>query len=126
MNRYARLAIEVDGHDVGNRFELKRTGDDIWLEDQRRNPNDFPELPESTFARLICETAKQFGQVPFAQAIHLTHAEPDYRSQYDRILKVPITFSSNKNAICIYESWLSMRTNWGKPVCVWRFQWTSR
>lgn len=36
MNRYARLAIEVEGHDVGNRFELKRIGDDLWLEDQCR------------------------------------------------------------------------------------------
>jgi hypothetical protein len=31
MNRFARLAIEVEGHDVGNRFELKKIGDDLWL-----------------------------------------------------------------------------------------------
>lgn len=111
MNRYSRLAIEVDGHDVGNRFELKRIGDDIWLEDQRRNPNDFPELTESTFARFICETARHFGDAPFARSIHLTYAEPEYRSEYDRIMKVPITFGSNRNATCIYESWLSIRTN---------------
>lgn len=111
MNRYARLVIEVDGHDVGNRFELKRIGNDIWLEDQCRNPNEFPELTESTFARFVCETARHFGDAPFARSIHLTHVEPEYRSEYDRILKVPITFGSNKNAICIYESWLSIQTN---------------
>jgi AraC-like DNA-binding protein len=111
MNRYARLAIEVEGHNVGNRFELKRTGNDLWLVDRRLNPNEFPELTESTFARFVCETARHFGSVPFARAIHFTHEEPIYRSEYERILKVPIIFGSNENAICIYESWLSIRTN---------------
>lgn len=111
MNRYARLAIEVDGHNAGNRFELKRRGDDLWLVDRRQNPNEFPELTESTFARFICETARHFGSAPFARAIHFTHEEPAYISEYQRIMKVPITFGSNENAICIYESWLSIRTN---------------
>lgn len=111
MNRYARLAIEVEGHDVRNRFELKHIGDDLWLEDQRHNPNDFPELTESTFARFICETARHFGSAPFARCVHFTHAEPDYRAEYDRIMKVPIVFGSDRNAICIHESWLSIRTN---------------
>lgn len=110
MNRYARLAIEVEGYDVGSRFELKKVGDDLWLEDNRRNPNEFPELTESTFARFICETARHFGTAPFARFVHFTHDEPEYRSEYDRILKVPITFSSDRNAICIHESWLSIRT----------------
>jgi AraC-like DNA-binding protein len=111
MNRYARLAIEVEGHAVGNRFELKKIGGEMWLEDKRRNPNEFPELTESTFARFICETAKHFGTAPFARFIHFTHAEPEYRTEYDRIMKAPITFDSDRNAICIHESWLSIRTN---------------
>lgn len=111
MNRFAKLAIEVEGHDIGNRFELKRIGNDLWLQDQRRNPNDFPELTESTFARFICETARHFGKAPFARSVHFTHAVPDHRAEYDRIMNVPITFGSDKNAICIHESWLSIRTN---------------
>lgn len=108
MNRYARLAIEVEGHDVGNRFELKKTGKDMWLEDNRRNPDEFHELTESSFARFICETARHFGTAPFARSIHFTHPEPEYRAEYDRIMKVPITFSSDRNAICIHESWISL------------------
>lgn len=111
MNRYARLAIEVDGHKAGNRFELKRRGDDLWLVDSRQNPNEFLELTESTFARFVCETARHFGSAPFARAVHFTHEEPTYCCEYERILKVPITFSSNENAICIHETWLSIRTN---------------
>lgn len=115
MNRFARLAIEVEGHDVGNRFELKKIGDDLWLEDQRRNPNDFPELTESTFARFICETARHFGDAPFARSIHFTHNQPEYRAEYDRIMKVPISFGSDRNAICIHESWLSIRIRAENP-----------
>ena len=111
MNRYAKLAIDVDATDGGYRFELKRIGDDLWLEDQRRAPNDFPELTESTFARFICETARHFGDAPFARCVHFTHAEPDYRADYDRIMQVPISFGCDKNAICIHESWLAIRTN---------------
>lgn len=111
MNRFARLTIEAEGHDVSNRFELKKIGDDLWLEDQRQNPNDFPELTESTFARFICETARHFGEAPFAIFVHFTHAEPEYRAEYDRIMKVPISFGSDSNAICIHESWLSIRTH---------------
>lgn len=111
MNRYARLAIEVEGHDVGNRFRLKKIDEDLWLEDNRRNPNEFHELTESTFARFICETARHFGTAPFARFVHFTHLEPEYRAEYDRIMKVPITFGSDRNAICIHESWLFIRTN---------------
>lgn len=111
MNRYARLAVEVEGHALGNRFELKKIGNDLWLEDNRLNPNEFHELTEATFARFICASAAQVGTAPFARSAHFTHAEPEYRAEYDRIMKVPIQFGSDKNAICIHESWLSIPTN---------------
>lgn len=111
MNRYARLAIEVEGHGSGARFALERIGEDLWLVDQRRNPNDFLELTEATMARFICETARHFGSAPFARFVHFTHAEPGYRAEYDRILKAPVYFGCERNAICIHESWLSIRNN---------------
>lgn len=111
MNRFARLAIEVDGHDTNNRFDLIRIGQDLWLEDQRRNPNDFPELTESTFARFICDTKRHFGDAPFARAVHFTHSAPAYRAEHDRVLGVPLVFNSDKNAILIHDSWLSIPIN---------------
>ena len=50
-NRYARLAIEVEGDGTGDRFQLRRVAGQLWFVDARGNPNDFPELTGSTFAR---------------------------------------------------------------------------
>lgn len=60
MNRYAKLAIEVEGHSASNRFEIARIGDDIWLEDKRLNPNGFPQLTELTFRALHLRNGPAF------------------------------------------------------------------
>lgn len=108
MNRFARLAVEVDGHAASPRFALVHDDGAVWLVDQRRNPNDFPELTEATMARFICDTRRHYGRVPFAKAVHVTHAAPAYRADYDQILGVATTFDSDRNAILIDESWLSL------------------
>jgi len=41
--------------------------------------------------------------------VHVTHAEPAYRAEYDRILKAPVTFGSPWNALQIEDWWLSLR-----------------
>ncbi len=107
LNRYRGLVIEVD---VGtaDRFEHVRKNGELWLVDNRRNPNDFPELTESTFARMVGGT-RQFGTTPFVKAVHVTHAEPLYRAEYDRIFQAPLTFESDKNAMLIDEAWLTFR-----------------
>ena len=108
MNRFARLAIEVDGHESGDRFAIVRRDNELWIEDRRRNPDAFPELTESTFARFVSHTARFFGDAPFAKAICFTHPEPAHSAEHARIFKVPITFGSDRNAIAIHESWLSI------------------
>lgn len=108
MNRFARLAIEVDGHETGDRFAIVRKDGEVWLEDRRRNPNDFPELSESTFARFIWNTARGLGDVPFAKHICFTHPEPAHSAEHARILNVPVRFGCDWNAIAIHESWLSL------------------
>ena len=108
MNRFARLAIEVDGHDSGDRFAITRRDGEVWIEDRRLDPNDFPELTEATFARFISNTARFMGDVPFAKHIVVTHTEPVHWPAYAEILKVPVTFASDRNAIAIHESWLSL------------------
>ena len=111
MNRYARLVVEVDGHESGDRFAIVRAGEgEIWVEDRRRNPNDFPELTESTWARFSAEYARYFPQAPpFLKAVHVTHAETAYRAEYDRVFKAPVTFNSDRNALLIVESWLHIK-----------------
>ena len=108
MNRFARLAIEVDGHETGDRFAIVRKHGEVWIEDRRHNPNDFPELSESTFARFIWNTARGLGDVPFAKHVCFTHPEPAHSAEHARILQVPVRFGCDWNAIAIHESWLSL------------------
>jgi AraC-like DNA-binding protein len=106
-NRYARLGVEVEGDGTGDRFQLRRAAGQLWLIDARRNPNDFPELTESGFARMVCTMRRHLGDVPVVKAVHVTHADPGYRAEYDRIFCVPVVFGSNMNALHIDEALLS-------------------
>jgi AraC-like DNA-binding protein len=98
LNRYGQLVIEVDIAEHGARFayEFKETG--AWLIDTRKNPNDFPELTESTFTRMITGP-RRFLPRPHVLEVHVTHPEPAHRGEYDRIWQCPITFNSHWNAM---------------------------
>jgi AraC-like DNA-binding protein len=104
LNRYVRLIVETDGAASEPRFKLRFRGGGAWVEDTRAEPNAFPELTESAFAHLICGT-RQFGTTPLALAVHVTHPDPGYRSEYERILGAPVTFEAGWNAIRIDPTW---------------------
>jgi len=109
VNRYARLIVEVDGVAAGDRFVLKRSEGQFWMIDTRKNPNEFPELTESSFARRVC-AARRLGGTQFVKAVHVTHAAPAYRAEYDRIFRMPVVFESDKNALLMTdESWLTLK-----------------
>jgi AraC-like DNA-binding protein len=106
-NRYAPLGIEVETDGTGDRFQLRRDAGRLWLVDARRNPNDFPELTESAFARMMCTTRRIVGDRQVLREVHVTHAEPAHRAEYDRIFRVPVVFGSHWNALRIDEAFLS-------------------
>lgn len=106
-NRYAALTVEVEGDGTGDRFRLCRIDGRLWFVDARRNPNDFPELTESAFARMVCTTRRFAVGGSFFTAVHITHAEPPYRAEYERIFRVPVTFGTSRNALQIDEGLLS-------------------
>lgn len=106
-NRYGDLAVEVEGDGTGDRFQLRRLEGRLWLVDARRNPNAFPELTESAFARIVCTGRRFLGGGRFVTAVHVTHAEPAYRHEYERIFRAPVTFASTRNALQIDEALLS-------------------
>jgi AraC-like DNA-binding protein len=108
LNRYGRLVAEVDVHGGGARFEVQPRGGELWLVDTRRDPDAFPELTEATWSRFIAETRRHFPDAPFAKAVHVTHAAPEHRDEYERILGVPVTFGAAWNAIQIDPSWLTI------------------
>src|SRR5262245_384040 len=69
-NRYAPLAVEVDVLGGGDRFTFERGDGEIWVIDRRENPNDFPELTESAFARMVTAGRMAFGERQFLKAVH--------------------------------------------------------
>jgi AraC-like DNA-binding protein len=109
LNRFARLMVEVDGHEKHERFAIERRDQAVWLVDKRANPNEFPELTESTFARFIWDTARHLGPVPFAKSVHVTHRAPVHSDAYENVFGVPVEFECAHNAIAIHESWLSIQ-----------------
>jgi AraC-like DNA-binding protein len=96
VNRYGRLVVEVDG--PKDRFSIAHRDGAFWAVDNRENPNAFPELTESTFARMICGP-RRFGVNQLATAVHVTHPAPAYRAEYERVYGAPVTFEADWNAV---------------------------
>lgn len=106
LGRFGRLVVEVDG--PSPRLQASVRGAEVWMVDTRENPNDFPELTESTFARLICGPRK-FGVTQLVKAVRVTHPAPAYREEYERIYGAPVTFEAGENALLVDPVWFSHR-----------------
>jgi len=102
LNRYVRLIVEADLGEAPQRFGFRRSGGGLWMVDNRRNPDAFPELTETAFAQLVCGP-RRFDGAPFAKAVQFTHAEPSYRAEYERIFRAPVSFGAAWNGIQIDE-----------------------
>ena len=96
-NRYARLTVDVACEGAGDRFRLARQGGQLHLIDARKDPNAFPELTESAFARFVSSSRSLYDGL--VTEVHVTHAAPAYRGEYARIFRVPVRFSSERNAL---------------------------
>jgi AraC-like DNA-binding protein len=108
LNRYVRLIVETDNEGGGDRFGMVFDRGGLWMVDNRRNPNDFPELTESAFAQLICGP-RRTEPTYAVKAVHVTHAAPAHRAEYERVLGAPVTFGSDWNAFQLDEAWVSRR-----------------
>jgi AraC-like DNA-binding protein len=100
LNRYVPLIVETEHPAAGERFQVTWDKQGLWMIDARRNPEAFPELTESCFAQLVCGPRRS-GAASFVKAVHVTHAEPPHRAEYERIFQVPIVFGSDRNALQI-------------------------
>ena len=112
LDRFGRLLIDVEVDDPqGRRLVLSRENGQLWVTDTRKNPNEFPELTESAFARMAPTSRRVGSDKKFVKEVHVTHAAPAYRGEYERIFEVPIIFESNRNAVLMTDdSWMTMKT----------------
>lgn len=111
LPRFTRLAIEVELEEEaeGQRCVLREVDGQLWLIDMRKNPNDFPELTESSFARMRT-SGRRLGGAAFWKEVHFTHAAPPYADEYAAIFEVPVVFSSRWNAVLLTgQEWMTMR-----------------
>jgi AraC-like DNA-binding protein len=99
LNRYARLAVDID-LGATDRLQLVQRGAALWLVDTRPDPDDFPELTESGFARMAA-SGRRLGLAAPILEVHVTHEEPPYRDEYERIFQAPVRFGSSWNAVRI-------------------------
>jgi AraC-like DNA-binding protein len=112
LGRFTRLAadVELEEEAKGQRLVLKRIRGALWLIDMRKNPNDFPELTESSFARML-SSGRRLSDRPFVKEVHVTHKAPAYRDEYRRIFGVPVIFESDRNALLMTnDDWMGQKT----------------
>lgn len=106
LNRYGQLVIEVE-LDGAERFRLEPRAEGVWAHDARRNPNAFPELTESTFARMTAGALRQFGRSP-ARLVRVTHPAPGHAALYEQTFGAPVEFGAERNEMLIDPAWLAM------------------
>ena len=98
MNRFGKLAIEVQTEAGESRFKHVFEDGQLWLVDTRADANAFHELTEVTFARQICGL-RRFLPRPFALEVHVTHPASAYAAEYVRVFGCPVVFDARWNAM---------------------------
>src|SRR5439155_20711883 len=48
------------------------------------------------------------GDKAMLKPVNVTHAEPSYRAEYDRIFRAPVVFRSDRNALLTDDSWMAL------------------
>ncbi|MFC3079091.1 AraC family transcriptional regulator [Phenylobacterium terrae] len=103
LNRFVRLIVETENEGPGERFQLRRDRAGLWMVDTRKDADAFPELTESWLAQMICGP-RRYDPRKWVKAAHVTHAAPAHAAEYEKVLGVPVTFGSDRNAMLIEEA----------------------
>lgn len=101
MQRFGALAVELAMPPGVPRFAIVPRGADLWMVDNRPDPNAFPQLSEAAFARLVCGP-RRFLAAPHVLEVHFTHPAPASAAEHARVFQCPVTFSSPWNAMRLH------------------------
>ncbi|HEX7705209.1 MAG TPA: AraC family transcriptional regulator ligand-binding domain-containing protein [Thermoanaerobaculia bacterium] len=114
INRYGRLAIDVETFDGGDPFQVEHSVEGTWLIDASLYPGDAPQLTETSFARLITGT-RQLSERRFVRLVHLRRSEPSARDEYERVFGAPVMFGQQRNAMLMDPDWFSLELPSASP-----------
>lgn len=98
LQRFGRLAIEVDDGADGPSFELSHQDGKLFMVHHRAHAHAFQELTENAFARLVCGP-RRFLPEPHVLSVHLAYPAPSYRDEYERVFRCPIHFDMAQTAM---------------------------
>jgi len=101
MLRFGALAVELAMPPGVPRFGIVQRGSQVWMVDNRPDPDAFPQLTESAFARLVCGP-RRFLAESHVLEVHFTRPAPASTAQHDRIFRCPVVFSSQWNAMQLH------------------------
>jgi AraC-like DNA-binding protein len=97
LQRYGRLALEVDAGDSGPRFEIETVGGRLLLV-EHRPVGSGPDLSEEAVARLVCGP-RRFLDRPHVLEVRLTRGVPECADEYERVLGCPVRFGARRTEI---------------------------
>lgn len=106
VRRYGRLVTDM-GVD---RFGIEEVDGEMWGVDYRPDPNEFPELTETTFGFMVCGS-RVAAPSTWLKEVHVTHPPPAYAAEYERVYGAPVTFNARWNALRIDRSFLTTPVN---------------
>ena len=105
MNRYGQLIVDLG---LAERFRHVHEGGLFWVIDARPEAAAFPELTESSFARMA-RGLRVLAETPLLKAVHFTYPAPPYRAAYEAVFRVPVMFESDRNALAVEGSIVTHR-----------------
>ncbi len=106
LNRYGRLALDVDGIRGDDHYLIDATVHGTWLIDNRQLHGLCPEATEMTLTRMSASVRRMFDG-RFVRAVHFAHPAPAHRLEYERVLGVPVHFSRAHSGILFDPAWFA-------------------
>jgi len=116
VNRFGRL---IHGRQDPEILRFIKDRDGAWLVFNSESDGTTRPLQETGLAWCVRETRRMLENhhrgEPFPRAIYFNYEEPDYRSEYDRIFRVPLFFSRDRTAMLVDGGFLGLRMPSSNP-----------
>jgi AraC-like DNA-binding protein len=115
LNRYASLVIDEGSGDPAMLMRATAGEEGVWIEFPSDLLGGNRYMAEAEIARLVWNAramfahSPEFQQIEWPKAVHFRHAEPAYRSEYERIFQAPIVFGSRWNALLTDPRFLTLK-----------------